>query len=67
VTNADGRCLDLLASDQHIAQGLKLEAGGLYKMVFETKDYFDKASKATFYPWVEVCAGRNISCSERMT
>jgi 5-hydroxyisourate hydrolase len=52
VTNADGRCLDLLSSDQHIARGL--EAGGLYKIVFETKDYFDKAGKTTFYPWVEI-------------
>jgi 5-hydroxyisourate hydrolase-like protein (transthyretin family) len=67
VTNADGRCLDLLPSDQHIAEGVRLEAGSLYKIVFETKDYFDKAGKTTFYPWVEVCARRNISCSERMT
>jgi len=56
VTNADGRCLDLLSSDQHSAQHATLEAEGLYKIVFETKDYFDRAGKATFYPWVEVCA-----------
>jgi len=54
VTNADGRCLDLLSSDQHSTQHATLEAGGLYKIVFETKDYFDRAGKATFYPWVEI-------------
>lgn len=61
MTNADGRCLDLLSNI------VRLEAGGLYKIVFETKDYFDKAGKTTFYPWVEVCADRNISRDERMT
>ena len=58
--------MDLLSGD-HLATDVKLEAGGLYKIVFETKDYFDKAGKATLYPWVEVCAGRNVSYSERMT
>jgi len=54
VTNADGRCKDLLSSDQPSAHGVKLEGGGVYKIVFETKGYFDKAGKATFYPWVEI-------------
>ncbi|KAH9997746.1 hypothetical protein BJV74DRAFT_877299 [Russula compacta] len=49
VTNADGRCMDLFSSDRS-----DLVAGGLYKIVFDTKDYFDKAGKATFYPWVEI-------------
>ncbi|KAI9512494.1 transthyretin [Russula earlei] len=55
-TNADGRCTDLLSGNQPLAHrdSLKLEAGGVYKIVFETKDYFDKAGKATFYPWVEI-------------
>jgi len=54
VTNADGRCMDLLSGDPHSTQCVKLEPGGLYKIVFKTKDYFDRAGKATFYPWVEV-------------
>ncbi|KAI0001709.1 hypothetical protein BJV77DRAFT_1164591 [Russula vinacea] len=53
VTNANGRCMDLLSGDQ-LAPDVKLEAGGLYKIVFETKDYFDKAGIATLYPWVEI-------------
>jgi 5-hydroxyisourate hydrolase len=53
VTNAHGRCNNLLSSDE-VAPDVKLEAGGLYKIVFETKDYFDKAGKTTFYPWVEI-------------
>jgi len=47
VTDADGRCMDL-------AQSVKLEAKGLYKVVFETADHFDKAGKPAFYPWVEI-------------
>ncbi|KAH9044569.1 hypothetical protein EDB85DRAFT_2080027 [Lactarius pseudohatsudake] len=51
VTNADGRCVHLLSpGDQHA----RLQSGGLYKIVFETKDYFDNAGKPTFYPWVEI-------------
>ncbi|KAI9444883.1 hypothetical protein H4582DRAFT_1911830 [Lactarius indigo] len=51
VTNADGRCVDLLSpGDQHA----RLQSGGLYKIVFETKDYFDRVGKPTFYPWVEI-------------
>ena len=61
VTNADGRCMDLLLSDPHSTERVKLEPGGLYKIVFKTKDYFDRAGKATFYPWVEVSASRNTS------
>ncbi|KAI0274979.1 hypothetical protein BC834DRAFT_850568 [Gloeopeniophorella convolvens] len=54
VTNADGRCLDLMTpADQHTDQKVTLKAG-LYKIAFETKEYFDKAGKATFYPWVEI-------------
>ncbi|KAH9081735.1 hypothetical protein EDB83DRAFT_2213580 [Lactarius deliciosus] len=39
-----------LLGDQHA----RLQSGGLYKIVFETKDYFDSAGKPTFYPWVEI-------------
>ena len=61
VTNADGRCIDLLSSNPPSAQPVKLEPGGLYKIVFKTKDYFDRAGKATFYPWVEVSASKSTS------
>ena len=60
VTNSDGRCIDLLSSDPQSTQSVKLEAGGLYKIVFKTKDYFDRAGKATFYPWVEVRASKTF-------
>jgi len=46
VTNIDGRIADLVKNDllQH----------GIYKMRFETKDYFDKKQAATFYPYVDI-------------
>lgn len=46
VTNNEGRIPDLLKKEllQH----------GIYKMRFETKDYFDKKQVATFYPYVEI-------------
>jgi 5-hydroxyisourate hydrolase len=48
--------MDLLSpGEQYSEQIVKLQAGGQYKIVFETKDYFDKVGKSTFYPWVEVC------------
>jgi 5-hydroxyisourate hydrolase len=47
ITNRDGRVADLLQKN------LLLDNGN-YKMRFETKDYFDKAGIATFYPFVEI-------------
>jgi 5-hydroxyisourate hydrolase len=47
VTNNDGRITDLLKS-QEILQI------GIYKLRFETKDYFDKEQIPTFYPFVEI-------------
>lgn len=47
ITNADGRIPDLLKKDVLLQYGI-------YKMRFETKDYFDKDSIATFYPYVEI-------------
>jgi 5-hydroxyisourate hydrolase len=47
ITNSDGRIKNLLSSDS------KLQIG-IYKMRFETKDYFDKTSTPTFYPYVEI-------------
>jgi 5-hydroxyisourate hydrolase len=47
VTNSDGRIPDLLSDNLVLPQGI-------YKMRFETKDYFDKHQAATFYPYVEI-------------
>ncbi len=46
VTNADGRCADLLKPDQ-------LERG-VYKLRFETQAYFVKNQLRAFYPYVDV-------------
>ena len=47
ITNADGRVTGLLEKDS-------LLQFGIYKLRFETKDYFDKDAIATFYPYVEI-------------
>jgi 5-hydroxyisourate hydrolase len=47
ITNIDGRIADLLK------EGVLLPFG-IYKMRFETKDYFDKVPIETFYPYVEI-------------
>jgi 5-hydroxyisourate hydrolase-like protein (transthyretin family) len=49
--------MNLLLSDQLLTQG------GVYRIVFETKNYFDRAGKPTFYPWVEVRSGKKISAA----
>ena len=46
-TNEDGRITDLLAKKVLLQRGI-------YKLRFETKDYFDKNSTQTFYPYVEI-------------
>ncbi len=46
-TNADGRISDLLEKDDQLKFGI-------FKMRFETKDYFDKLTIPTFYPYVEI-------------
>lgn len=51
VTNADGRCLDLVPHD--LAKSRALTAG-TYQIVFETKEYFDRTSRKSFYPFVQV-------------
>jgi 5-hydroxyisourate hydrolase len=47
VTNSDGRIADLLNKDDQLKYGI-------YKMRFETKDYFDKDRLKTFYPYIEI-------------
>ena len=46
-TNNDGRISDLLNKE-------KVLETGIYKMRFETKDYFDRDHVPTFYPYVEI-------------
>lgn len=46
-TNADGRISDLLLKNEVLPTGI-------YKLRFETKDYFDKDRIQTFYPYVEI-------------
>ncbi len=46
-TNEDGRIPDLLEKEA-------LLGPGIYKMRFETKDYFEKQGMQTFYPYVEI-------------
>jgi len=47
VTNTDGRAGELLKKDVLLQKGI-------YKLRFETKDYFDKNAIPTFYPFVEI-------------
>ena len=46
-TNNDGRIADLLANNVFLQHGI-------YKLRFETKDYFDLHKIPTFYPYVEI-------------
>ncbi|KAF7339326.1 5-hydroxyisourate hydrolase [Mycena sanguinolenta] len=53
-TNADGRCLDLLPP-RNSSDAEKLNAAlapGTYKIVFKTKEYFEKTGRKCFYPWI---------------
>lgn len=47
ITNSDGRISDLVNEDDLLHYGI-------YKIRFETKDYFDKDHVKTFYPYVEI-------------
>jgi 5-hydroxyisourate hydrolase len=47
ITNTDGRIPQLLPAGERLQQGI-------YKIRFETKDYFDKNQVQTFYPYVEI-------------
>ncbi|KAF9486302.1 Hydroxyisourate hydrolase, partial [Pholiota conissans] len=57
VTNADGRCLDLLPpprSELAVEEKTDLVAGQTYKIIFKTKEYFESTNRKSFYPWVEI-------------
>ena len=47
ITNPDGRITDLL--NKEVVLQTKI-----YKMRFETRDYFDKMQVTTFFPYVEI-------------
>lgn len=47
VTNHDGRVRDLLTERDQLT-------GGVYRMTFDTKTYFDRCDLAGFYPIVRV-------------
>ena len=46
ITDSDGRAKELLKGS--------VSAEGIFKLRFETKDYFDKKKMSTFYPYVEI-------------
>jgi 5-hydroxyisourate hydrolase len=46
-TNTDGRVTSLLPQETVLQLGI-------YKLRFETKDYFDQENVPTFYPYVEI-------------
>lgn len=47
MTNKDGRVTDLLPQETLLQLGI-------YKLRFETKDYFDQSAIPAFYPYVEI-------------
>ncbi len=47
ITNVDGRITDLLEKNV-------IPAPGIYKLKFETHEYFSKDSVQTFYPFIEI-------------
>ena len=53
-TNGDGRCMDLLTPRSDSVEDLAILHTGLYKIIFQTKEYFKQTDRDCFYPWVEV-------------
>jgi len=66
-TNADGRCLDLLPTPNPATTTTTIRSPGdstepppytlqpgTYQIVFETKEYFEKTGRKSFYPFVQV-------------
>jgi 5-hydroxyisourate hydrolase len=47
VTNKDGRLNDLIEDTRTLPPGI-------YKLKFETRDYFDRRNTETFYPYIEI-------------
>ncbi|EIN13929.1 transthyretin [Punctularia strigosozonata HHB-11173 SS5] len=58
-TDTDGRCMNLLPASTGIntADGnnkFSLKPDTLYKVVFHTREYFERDGRRCFYPWVEI-------------
>lgn len=47
ITNTDGRITDLIEKNS-------IPDPGIYKLKFETKEYFDNDSIETLYPFIEI-------------
>lgn len=47
ITNTDGRVSGLLTKDEVLSPGL-------YKIIFETGEYFNQLNIQTFFPFVEI-------------
>ncbi len=47
ITNTDGRVSDLLAKESVLDSGV-------YKLIFETNEYFNQLHIQSFYPFVEI-------------
>jgi len=57
VTDMDGRCIDLLpppGSEEAKERKMELAPGQTFKVVFRTKEYFERTGRESFYPWVEI-------------
>lgn len=49
--------MDLLppaGSELALKEKTALKEGQTYKVIFQTKEYFDRTERRSFYPWVEV-------------
>jgi 5-hydroxyisourate hydrolase len=51
-TDADGRCMNF---SNNSSPGPWTLGKGLYKITFQTKEYFESSGRQSFYPVVEVC------------
>ncbi|EKM61397.1 uncharacterized protein PHACADRAFT_135007 [Phanerochaete carnosa HHB-10118-sp] len=57
VTDSDGRCMQLWPegeNEQVRQERAKLKPGKLYKVIFQTKPYFENSGRKCFYPWVDI-------------
>lgn len=64
ITNGDGRCIDLLppaGSREAKQEETDLITGQTYKIIFKTKEYFERTERDSFYPWVEVSWSHYVS------
>jgi len=58
-TDADGRCLDLLLLPSKPSSGSPISPQealrpGIYQILFETKEYFERTGRKSFYPFVQI-------------